>query len=142
MRVFIIFILLFIPQYVIGMDIGCENGDSGYYDEIFLNEDGDPRCSVENRLQLSLIRNNIILIFPDKPFEINRFDDCRTAQAIFELIEQELVSMICPYDSNQHVRIQGFADSVTTTLFLDRRRSDIEFKVQAIMQRKLDVSTP
>jgi len=33
----------------------------------------------------------------------------------------------------------GFADSVVTNLFLTRRRSDIEFKIQAIMQRKLAI---
>ena len=33
----------------------------------------------------------------------------------------------------------GFADAVATNLFLVRRRSDIEFKVQSIMQRKLAV---
>lgn len=33
----------------------------------------------------------------------------------------------------------GFADTVTTTLFLTRRRSDIELKVQAILQRKLAI---
>ncbi len=33
----------------------------------------------------------------------------------------------------------GFADAVVTRLFLTRRRSDIEFKMQAIMQRKLAI---
>lgn len=33
----------------------------------------------------------------------------------------------------------GFADTVTTMLFLNRRQSDIEFKVQSIMQRKLAI---
>lgn len=33
----------------------------------------------------------------------------------------------------------GFADAVTTRLFLNRRKSDIEFKMQAIMQRKLAI---
>lgn len=33
----------------------------------------------------------------------------------------------------------GFADSMTTMLFLNRRQSDIEFKVQAIMQRKMAI---
>ena len=33
----------------------------------------------------------------------------------------------------------GFADAVTSRLFLNRRRSDIEFKMQTIMQRKLAI---
>ncbi len=33
----------------------------------------------------------------------------------------------------------GFADAVVTRLFLNRRQSDIEFKMQAIMQRKLAI---
>ena len=33
----------------------------------------------------------------------------------------------------------GFADSVTTNLFLNRRKSDIEYKIQIIMQRKLAI---
>jgi len=33
----------------------------------------------------------------------------------------------------------GFADSVATNLFLNRRKSDIEYKIQIIMQRKLAI---
>ena len=33
----------------------------------------------------------------------------------------------------------GFADVVTTTLFLNRRRSDVELTIQSILQRKLGI---
>ena len=33
----------------------------------------------------------------------------------------------------------GFADSTTTMLFLNRRQSDLEFHIQAILQRKLAI---